>query len=212
MRQALLGPAKRSRCSQRIVTTAKHRRLVSSRSRKSRSVVTNWRSQSRVRAPGLGVRNRAAPVRRTRAPVVAGLHEQYEPAARISDRRTLAHLRSAAETGGRCELLQSGSFTGVPSDSTSVRLTPRGPMPRSDTPCDVGCVERLLEPRNRLNVGIRLSTSSATTAGSAGVCRIHGCRLMIAIPHGRSPTVIFLTTFRCPRSTTDTSFDGPFAA
>ena len=40
-------------------------------------------------------------------------------------------------------------------------------MPRSDTPCAVGCDERLLVRRNRLNVGICRSTSSATTAGDS---------------------------------------------
>ena len=46
-----------------------------------------------------------------------------------------------------------------------MRLTPLGPMPRSDTPCAVGCDARLLVRRNRLNVGTCRSTSSATTAG-----------------------------------------------
>ena len=55
----------------------------------------------------------------------------------------------------------------MPSARTSVRLTPLGPMPRSDTPCEVGCDDRLLVRRNKLNVGIWRSTSSATTAGEA---------------------------------------------
>ena len=56
--------------------------------------------------------------------------------------------------------------------STSVRLTPLGPMPRSDTPCAVGCDDRLLVRRNRLNVGTGRSTSSATTAGDCRICSL----------------------------------------
>ena len=46
-----------------------------------------------------------------------------------------------------------------------MRLTPLGPMPRSETPCAVGCDDRLLVRRNRLKVGIWRRTSSATSAG-----------------------------------------------
>ena len=38
-------------------------------------------------------------------------------------------------------------------------------MLRSETPCVVGCADRLLVRRNRLNVGTVRSTSSASTAG-----------------------------------------------
>ncbi len=38
----------------------------------------------------------------------------------------------------------NGSLNGTLSISTRVRLTPLGPMPRSDTPCVVGCDVRLL--------------------------------------------------------------------
>ena len=70
-------------------------------------------------------------------------------------------------SGTRVQYTQppNGSLNGAPSTRTSVRLTPLGPMPRSDTPCDVGCDDRLLVRRNRLNVGICRRTSSATTAG-----------------------------------------------
>ena len=56
--------------------------------------------------------------------------------------------------------------------STSERLTPLGPMPRSDTPCAVGCDDRLLVRRNRLKVGTWRSTSSATTAGDWRICSL----------------------------------------
>src|SRR5438552_5918435 len=76
-------------------------------------------------------------------------------------------MRSVSSSGTRVQYTQppNGWLNGVPSTSTSVRLTPLGPMPRRDTPCDVGCDDRLLVRRNRLNVGICRSTSSATTAG-----------------------------------------------
>src|SRR5712691_10779188 len=76
-------------------------------------------------------------------------------------------MRSTLSSGTRVQYTQppNGSLNGVPSTSTSVRLTPLGPMPRSDTPCAVGCDDRLLVRRKRLKVGICRSTSSATTAG-----------------------------------------------
>ena len=76
-------------------------------------------------------------------------------------------MRSALSSGTRDQYTQppNGSLNGTPSRSTSVRLTPLGPIPRSDTPCVVGCDARLLVRRNRLNVGICRSTSSATIAG-----------------------------------------------
>ena len=64
-----------------------------------------------------------------------------------------------------------------------MRLTPLGPMPRSDTPCAVGCDDRLLVRRNRLKVGICRSTSSATTAGDWRM----SWRLSTLTLAGRSP-------------------------
>src|SRR6187397_673325 len=60
----------------------------------------------------------------------------------------------------------------MPSMSTSERLPPLGPMPRSDTPWAVGCDDRLLVRRKRLNVGAWRSTSSATTAGDRRICSL----------------------------------------
>src|SRR6188472_3566469 len=76
-------------------------------------------------------------------------------------------IRFAFSIGTRVQYTQppNGSLNGTPSSSTSVRLTPLGPIPRSDTPCVVGCDDRLLVRLKRLNVGICRSTSSATTAG-----------------------------------------------
>src|SRR5436190_23027310 len=78
-------------------------------------------------------------------------------------------IRSTLSIDTRVQYTQppNASLNGTPSTITSVRLTPLGPIPRSDTPCVVGCDDRLLERRNRLNVGIRRSTSSATSAGDA---------------------------------------------
>ena len=53
-----------------------------------------------------------------------------------------------------------------------MRLTPLGPTPRRETPCAVGCDAMLLVRRNRLNVGICRSTSSATTAGDCSICSL----------------------------------------
>src|SRR5215216_6532533 len=76
-------------------------------------------------------------------------------------------MRSTLSIGTRVQYTQppNGSLNGVPSTRTSVRLTPLGPTPRSDTPCAVGCDDRLLVRRNRLKVGTNRSTSSATTEG-----------------------------------------------
>jgi hypothetical protein len=78
-------------------------------------------------------------------------------------------MRSTLSSGTRVQYTHppNGSFWGMPSARTSVRLTPLGPIPRRDTPCAVGCDDRLLVRLNKLNVGIWRSTSSATTAGEA---------------------------------------------
>src|SRR3954466_15725453 len=90
---------------------------------------------------------------------------------RLEDASSVISTRSTLTGGTRDQYTQppNGSLNGTPSSSTSVRLTPLGPIPRSDTPCAVGCDERLLVRRNRLNVGTCRSTSSATTAGD---CRM----------------------------------------
>ncbi len=94
-------------------------------------------------------------------------------------------MRSTLSSGTRVQYTQppNGSLNGTPSTSTSVRLTPLGPIPRSETPCAVGCDDRLLLRRNRLNVGTCRSTSSATTAGD---CRIVSFSTMLALT-GTSP-------------------------
>ena len=76
-------------------------------------------------------------------------------------------MRLTLSSGTRVQYTHppNGSLNGMSSTRTSVRLTPLGPMPRNDTPCVVGCDDRLLVRRNRLNVGTCRSTSSATTAG-----------------------------------------------
>ena len=78
-------------------------------------------------------------------------------------------MRSTLMSGTRVQYTQppNGSLNGMPSSRTSVRLWPLGPIPRSDTPCVVGCAARLLARRKRLKVGIWRRTSSATSAGEA---------------------------------------------
>src|SRR5580765_608600 len=50
-------------------------------------------------------------------------------------------MRSTLTSGTRVQYTQppKGSLNGIPSSRTSVRLWPLGPIPRSDTPCVVGC-------------------------------------------------------------------------
>src|SRR5215468_12568521 len=76
-------------------------------------------------------------------------------------------MRSVDSSGTRVQYTHppNGSLNGTPSRSTSVRLTPLGPIPRSETPCDVGFDEMLLDRVNKLNVGSCRSTSSTATAG-----------------------------------------------
>ncbi len=95
-------------------------------------------------------------------------------------------MRLTLSIGTRVQYTQppKGSLNGMPSTSTSVRLTPLGPMPRSETPCAVGCDDRLLLRRKRLKVGTSRSTSSATTAGD---CRIVSFSMMFALT-GTSPS------------------------
>ena len=50
-----------------------------------------------------------------------------------------------------------------------MRLTPLGPMPRSDTPCVVGLATRLLLRRNRLKPGIWRSRSSTVRAAERSI-------------------------------------------
>src|SRR5688500_5039880 len=64
----------------------------------------------------------------------------------------------------------NGSLKENWSNSPSLRLTPLVQMPWSETQCAVGCDATLLVRRNRLNVGIWRSTSSATTAGDCSIC------------------------------------------
>ncbi len=80
-------------------------------------------------------------------------------------------MRSTLSIGTRVQYTQppNGSLNGTPSTMTSVRLTPLGPMPRSDTPCAVGCDDKLLVRRKRLKVGTCRSRSSATTAGELSI-------------------------------------------
>ena len=81
-------------------------------------------------------------------------------------------MRSRLASGTRVQYTHppNGSLNGTPSIRTSVRLTPLGPIPRRDTPWVVGCDDRLLDRRKRLNVGTCRSTSSATTAGDSRIC------------------------------------------
>src|ERR1041385_4462352 len=64
-------------------------------------------------------------------------------------------MRSISSGASRVQYTHppNGEFTGMPSHSTSVRLAPDEPRPRSDTPCVVGFAARLDERRKRLKPG-----------------------------------------------------------
>src|SRR5437773_9611442 len=54
----------------------------------------------------------------------------------------------------------NGSLIGIPSASTTARLAPLAPTPRSDPPCEVGFAVRLPDLRNNEKPGIWRSASS----------------------------------------------------
>ena len=55
----------------------------------------------------------------------------------------------------------------MPSSSTSARLAPLAPTPRSETPCEVGFATRLPDRRNRVKPGTWRSASSRVRAAVA---------------------------------------------
>src|ERR1041384_2268360 len=83
-------------------------------------------------------------------------------------------MRSTLTSGTRLEYTQppNGSLNGMPSSRTSVRLWPLGPMPRSDTPCAVGCAARLLVRPNTPQPGTLRKTSSAVSAGDDSIASL----------------------------------------
>ena len=79
---------------------------------------------------------------------------------------------STAASPSRGSLAQAtqppnGSLSGTPSRSSSVRLAPLGPSPRSETPWAVGLAARLSVRRNRLKAGSERSAPSSVRAGAA---------------------------------------------
>ena len=76
-----------------------------------------------------------------------------------------------------------------------MRLWPLGPMPRSDTPCVVGCAAMLLVRRNRLKLGTWRRMSSAMTAGDALMASlVTTLTLAGMVPRRRSVRVAVTTT------------------
>ena len=76
-------------------------------------------------------------------------------------------MRSRKSVGIRFQYTQlpKGSLSGIPSQRTSVRLAPLGPIPRSETPVVVGWEMKLVFRRKRPNPGTRLSASSTRVPG-----------------------------------------------
>ena len=86
-------------------------------------------------------------------------------------------------------------------------------MPRSDTPCVVGCACRLLVRRNRLKVGTRRKTSSAPVAGDWRICSL-STTLMLAGTSPRRCSVrvgVTVTDSKSPAGASTIS-SGPFGA
>src|SRR5512134_3912032 len=78
-------------------------------------------------------------------------------------------IRSISSGANRDHWTQppNGSFTGKPSQRTSVRLAPVDPIPRSETPWVVGWATTLEDRRKRLKPGTSRSRSSRFTPGVA---------------------------------------------
>src|SRR5690348_15374090 len=61
----------------------------------------------------------------------------------------------------------NGSFNGTPSYKTRARLAPLAPMPRNETPCEVGLAMRLPLRRKSEKPATFLSVSSSVGWGDA---------------------------------------------
>ena len=109
---------------------------------------------------------------------------------------------SKAGGGSRNTQPPNGSFIGIPSTSTKVRLTPLGAMPRRLSPWAVGCESRLEVRRNKLTAGDDRNASSMTIA--AACARSRASQVIAATGRSDSRTgsrvalTVMISTRRCP--------------
>src|SRR5208283_2174152 len=86
--------------------------------------------------------------------------------------------------------------SGIPSNSTLERLVALAPTPLSDTPCEDGFANKLLDLRNVLNPGTSLSTSSSTRLPATSICSAGIAYSLVGTAGMRSSTL----DFTCKRS------------
>ncbi len=91
---------------------------------------------------------------------------------------------------------------GTPSTSTSARLAPLAPSPRSETPCDVGFAVWLPERRSKLKPGTWRSLSSVVSGPHCSSClsvttTASGCASTLSTPVGRIEVRVAVTSRLC---------------
>src|SRR4029453_11761498 len=126
--------------------------------------------------------------------------------------RSTPSIRSALSSGTRDQYTHppKGSLNGTPSTSTSVRLTPLGPMPRSETPCDVGCDDRLLLRRKRLK-GVTDPGHPANPPARTTIVRLPpGTSASVNRPSG--PVTVCCSRPLLPSTLTDAPETAPLAS
>ena len=72
-------------------------------------------------------------------------------------------------------------------------------------------IRRAATPRRRTSNHERRTANGEPRTSNGERRSLTAYRPMIVTPHGRLPAVIFFTTCLEARSTSETSFDGPFA-
>ena len=100
------------------------------------------------------------------------LHGAAERRAAVEGAGSAARHLDAVEEERRQAVFQytqlpKGSLSGTPSQRTSVRLAPLGPIPRSETPVVVGWEMKLVFRRKSPNPGTRLRASSTRAPGES---------------------------------------------
>src|SRR5215471_11904451 len=81
---------------------------------------------------------------------------------------------------------------GTPSQSTSERLAPEDPRPRSDTPCVVGWATRLEVRRKRLKPGTMRSRSSSSLPGVSLIVVLSMAVILAGVSAAMSPVTVML--------------------
>ena len=87
----------------------------------------------------------------------------------------------------------NGSFSGIPSHKSRVRLAPDEEMPRSETPWVVGLATRLEERRKSENPGTSRNRSSSSTPGVDSILSLP----TTVIDAGASVEIVSVTVMLC---------------